>query len=67
METVEPTCIISRTDIEEPNLNNPNTEREEPKRAKLLRDIDEPRCRKSSTDIEDPNLENDRTDKVAPT
>jgi hypothetical protein len=32
----------------------PNTDKVEPKRAKLLMAIDEPRCTKSITDIEDP-------------
>jgi hypothetical protein len=32
----------------------PNSDSEEPKRAKLRTDIEDPKCRKSSTDNADP-------------
>jgi hypothetical protein len=32
----------------------PKTEKHEPMRAKLLKDMDEPRCKKSSTDMVEP-------------
>jgi hypothetical protein len=37
--------------MEEPNRDNPNSEKEAPKRSMLRSDIDAPRWKKSSTDM----------------
>jgi hypothetical protein len=44
----------SRTDIDEPNATKPYTDKEDPRRIKLRKEIEEPICTKSRIDRDDP-------------
>ena len=50
-----PSCMKSRTDIDDPNRAWLNTDSADPMRPTCLTDMALPRCMKSRTDTDDPN------------
>jgi hypothetical protein len=62
----EPRSMKSRTEIDDPNRDLPNTANEDPTREKDLRDIDAPSWMISTTDNEEPKRAKPITDNVEP-